>query len=261
MARAVSTVIDVTICLLLVSVSVLTLSMAVPDAAETRSIDGEHTVSSIGTITTTIPIHEDRTAHDTIAGHFITATIENGSLGGKSVSGSTYPTAVQQNVPDHLPERTHLTVRWRPYPDAPLRGELSTGTEPPSTADVSVRRWTHNSRMNSNESADSFEAIALSMSRAYVTRLFPPERTRLDLVDSRTAAHTTERYRTFAETIDVDIGDELANARPARANDRLIEELSERLETDLESRYSSVSAAKDDETIGEIEFTVRRWEL
>jgi hypothetical protein len=259
MARAVSTVLDVSVCLLLVGAAVTTVVVSVPDTAAKSRVDADTTANSLGTVTASVPVTDDRRAHDTLAGHLTTATVSSGSLDGDPLVHSSYPTAVRRVVREHVDERTRITVRWRPYPDAPLEGRMNVGPEPPSTADVSTTRWTIDSGMALPESADSFEALAGALSTAYIDYSFPPERTRISLLDPRTAEQTAARYRAVAETLDVDIDEELADASTYRANERLADVLADRLEADLRTAYESPQAAANEETLNEVELVVGRW--
>lgn len=260
MARAVSTVLDVSVCLLLVGVAVTTLVVAVPTDDERTGFEGGQTADSLGTVTASVPVTDDRLAHDTLAGHLAAAALAEGSIAGDRLGTSTYPYSVQTAVEERTPERTHITARWRPYPDAPVSGRLDVGPEPPSTADVSVTRRAVDSGTPRLNSTDSFGSLATSLSIAYITRMFPPERTRVELVDSRTGERTASRYRAFADTLGVDIDDQLEDANAEKANERLVDELADRLEADLRSNYSSADAAADNETAGNIELVIRRWE-
>jgi len=256
----VSTVLDVSICLLLVGVAVTTLVVAVPADDASPEFEGNPTADSLGTVTASVPVTDERHAHDTLAGHLAAAALAYGSIDGERLGTSTYPYAVRQEIEERTPERTHITVRWRPYPDASFSGRLDAGPEPPSTADVSVTRRTLDSGISGPDSAGSFESLATSLSITYVTRMFPPERTRLELVDSRTAERTAARYHAFAGTLGTDVGDPITEASTERANERLADELADRIEADLRSKYSSSEAAADDITAGDIELVVRRWE-
>lgn len=260
MARAVSTVLDVSICLLLVGVAVTTLLLAVPETGETSRMERGTTAKSLGTVTSSVPVAEERRAHDTLAGHLAAAAIVGASIDGERIGSSTYPDAVRRTVREDIAERTHITVRWRPYPEAPLQGRLTVGPEPPSTAEVSATRWTIDSGLTEPRSDSSFEAIATAVSTAYVSQLFPPERTRIALVDSRTARPTAARYRGVAETLGVDLGDTLADASSRRANERLASALGDRLASDLRGRYESPERAATNATVGDVELVIRRWE-
>lgn len=259
MARGVSTVLDVSVCLLLVGAAMTTVVVSVPDTAAKPRVNADTTANSLGTVTASVAVTDDRHAHDTLAGHLITATISSGSLDGDPLVRSPYPNAVRQAVQDHVDERTRITVRWRPYPDAPLEGRMNVGPAPPPTADVSTTRWTIDSGMASPKSADSFEALARALSTAYINYLFPPERTRINLLDPRTAEQTAARYRAVAETIDVDIDEELVDASTHGANKQLADALADRLEADLRTAYASPQAAASEETLNEVELVVGRW--
>jgi hypothetical protein len=260
MVRAVSTVLDVSVCLLLVGVAVTTLAFAVPGADEGSQIERDTTAKSLGTVTASVPVTENRAAHDTLAGHLTAAAIADGRIDGKRIGSSTYPDEVRRTVRAHVDERTHITVRWRPYPGASLRGRLAVGQEPPSTADVSVTRWAVDSGLPERRSTGSMESVAASIATAYVGRLFPPERTRIALVDPRTAHPTAERYRAAAGTLGVGIENALADASTRRANERLANALAARLESDLRGTYGSPAAAADNRTGGDVELVVRRWD-
>jgi hypothetical protein len=260
MARAVSTVLDVSICLLLVGVAVTTLVLAVPEKSETSRIERDTTATSLGTVTASIPVADDRQAHDTLAGHLAAAAIVDASIDGERIGSSTYPDAVRRTVRGDTAGRTHITARWRPYPNSPLQGRLTVGPEPPSTAEVSATRWTIDSGLPEPKPDHSFEAIATAVSTAYIKWLFPPERTHAALVDSRTARSTAARYRAVAETLDVDLDDLIADASPRRANERLASALADRLQPDLRATHESPDGVATNGTASDVELVVRRWE-
>lgn len=260
MARAVSTVIDVTVCLLLVSVAVSTLVVAVPDDDGSSKPDADPVSESLGTTTAAVDTGHERRSHRTLAGHLAAAAVANGSVDGERIAPSPYPNGVRRAVRGHVDERTHVTVRWRPYSNVSFGGRLAVGETPPPGADVSTTRRVLNGGPSGPETAEGFESLATSVSVAYMDRLFPPERTRVALLDSRTAKETATRYRETAAILGVDIEDELVSASTRRANERLADALAERFAAELEAAYPSAAAAIDDGAPGEIDLVVRRWE-
>lgn len=260
MARGVSTVLDVTVCLLLIGVAVSTLAVAVPDEGWRSTVDGDPEAASVGTVTATVPITNGHEAHGTLAQHLARASILGAALDGERLLGSPYPGATRRAVERRTADRVRITARWRPYPDAPLSGRFTVGPTPPSTADVAATRFTVDSGMNVPDGADSNESLTAAVAEAYINWLFPPERTRIRLVDRRTAPETADRYRSIAGTLGVDIADPLADALPRQANERLAAELADQLETELQSESDTSGPVPDGEGTGRVEIVVRRWE-
>lgn len=260
MARGVSTVLDVAVCLLLVGVAITTLLVGIPTESRNEPPDEDTTARSLGTVTASIPVGAERQSHGTLAEHLTRAAIVNGSIEGTNLLPSSYPESVQKEVRSQTEERTHITVRWRPYRDAPLNGRLAFGPVPPTSAEVSATRVTIDSGMSNPDTTDSFEALAASYASAYVSYLFPETRTRSSLLDSRTAEEKTTRYRHASEVLGTDIEDEITDAHTGKANERLAGTLADQLASDLESRYDSPTAAAEHSTIDEVDIVVRRWE-
>lgn len=260
MARAVSTVLDVAVCLLLIGVAVTTLAAAIPDEEQPATIDSDSTARSLATVTATVPAAEGQRAHGTLAGHLARATVMDGTLDGERIAPSGYSGNVRREIERNTDVRSHVSARWEPYPDAPLESRRSIGIPPPKTADVAATRITVDSGVSSFGSAPSFRSIAESIANAYVARLFPPERTRVRLVDPRTAKATTDRYEEAALTFGVEFDGAIADASSRRANERLATALADRLEADLRTRYETADEAASETTTGEVVIVVRRWE-
>ena len=259
MARAVSTVLDVSVCLLLVGAAVATLALA-PNAADRPAApDGDVAASTVATVTTTVPAGDRRSVHDTLAGHLATAAVADARLDGDRVVETTYPGAVADETAAVTDLRTYVTARWEPYPDAPIGGSVDAGTRPPPNADVAARTLTVDSGVAAPGEIDTFEALASAIGDAYVAWLFPPERTYESLADPRTADRTTARYRTAATTLEADIGRPVADGAVRVANERLSAALAQRIEADLRDRYATPEAAAADVNVDEVELVVRRW--
>ena len=260
MARGVSTVLDVAICLLLIGVAVGTLAAAVPDDDWRSTVDGDPAAASVGTVTATVPVAGDHEAHGTLAQHLARASILSATLDGERLLESSYPGATRRAVERRTADRVRVTARWRPYPDAPLAGGLVVGPRPPSTADVAATRLTVDSGMAVPEDVDSNESLARAVAEAYVDRLFPLERTRVRLLDRRTAPKTADRYRSIAETLGVDVAEPLADALPRQANERLAGELGDRLTAGAETAPDGTGSVPEGRATGRVEIVVRRWE-
>jgi len=259
MDRAVSTVLDVTLCLILIGVAIGTLVAAVPGSDRTASVDGDPNAAAIGTVTASIPVDEGRTAHGTLAQHLSRATVVGATLGGEGVVASGYPDATRAAVENHTHDRVRITTRWTPYPGAPLEGRLTVGPSPPSNADVAVTRLSIDSGVPGADPTRSVEAFSSSVATGYVDRIFPAERTRVLLTNPRTAPSAADRYRDSADTIGVDIGDPIADARPHETNDRLASGLAGRFENDLRAENGTVEDLPDP-TADRVEIVIRRWE-
>ena len=262
MARAVSTVLDVAVCLLLVGAAVATLATAPPATGGSGAPDAAPAASGLATVTASVPAAGDRRVHDTLAGHLGDAAVVDARLDGAALVATGYPGAVAEEVEASTADRTHVTARWEPYPGAPLAGAVTAGEPPPPGADVAATRLTVDSGLQApgTGGADSFAALADALAGAYVGWLFPPERTYAALADSRTAPRTAARYRTAAGALETDPTEAVAAGEVHRANGALSAALADRLAADLRARYGTPRTAAADLTVAEVEVVVRRWQ-
>lgn len=150
--RAISTVIDVALCLLLVSASVLTLAgtpierATEPDAAADAADETAETLAtSTARVTYRTANDHNRTVHDTLAGLLASAaTVDETS---DFDSASAFVAAVTASVNRTLrraPVGVQVIAR-RETSDRPSNGRVVAGETPPPDADVhaaafSVRR-------------------------------------------------------------------------------------------------------------------------
>lgn len=260
MARGVSTVLDVAVCLMLVGAAVATLTAAPPAGESADRPDADRTASLLATVTTSVPIDTDRTAHDTVAGHLATATVADAAISSTRLSETSYPASVRNETTTVTDERVFVTTTWSPYPGSPLNGTVTAGREPPSNAETATTVVEVHSGVAAPTNDSSFTALAAELAAAYIQRLFPPERTDVFLRDGRTATRTANRYRTAASALDTSVEGPLSEPNVSRANAELAAELEKRLADDLERRYGSPSAASEDVRIDRVEVVVRRWE-
>jgi hypothetical protein len=265
-ARGVSTVLDVAVCLLLVGAAMTTLAVGIPDegrhaVGDSTATDSDAPARTIATVTAGVPAPRNRTVHGTLAGHLGRAAVANAALGGDSLSDGEYADAVATETVETTPHRVAVTARWEPYPGAPLRGTATAGRMPPADADVAVTRHVVATGIDApGTDPDSFGTLARALATAYVEWRFPPERTRAALVDERTAPATADRYRTAAAPLDADIEAALAAADTRRANELLATALAGRLETDLRERYDTPAVAAEASAPDRAVLVVRRWD-
>ena len=260
MARGVSTVLDVSVCLLLVGAAVATLALAPHSADRPAGPDGDAAASTVAKVTTTVPAGGGRRAHDTLAGHLATAAVANARLDGDRLTETTYPAAVADETDALTHDRTYVTARWAPYSDGPLGGTVAAGTRPPPNADVAARALTVDSGVAAPDEVRTFEGLARAIADAYVAWLFPPERTYASLADPRTSDRTTARYRAASATVGADVHGPVADGAVRVANERLSATLARRIEGALREQYATPEAAAEDVTVDEVDLVVRRWE-
>jgi hypothetical protein len=259
-ARAVSTVLDVAVCLLLVGAAVATLGAGPYPADRSADPAVDATAATVATVTTSVDVDADRRAHGTLAEHLAAAAVADARLDDDPVVESRYPARVADEADALAGRRVYVTARWAPYPEAPLAGSVAAGERPPPDADVAARTLTVESGVAAPGSIGSFESLARALADAYVPWRFPPERTYAGLADARTADRTRDRYGSAAETLDADLGGHVADREVRAANEILASALAARLEADLRDRYATPRAAAADVAVDEVELVVRRWD-
>lgn len=288
--RAVSTTLDVAVCLLFVTAAVGVLA-TVDRPAPDESNSADRAASLLGTTTATVhypaagpdgaaadggsldcaptPAGDRptscRTAHGSVADLLARAAVADvtGATGGftRGVRNAT-----QQRLAG-LPAEWQVVVTWRAYPDAPLAGRVTVGATPPPRTDV------HTATLRVPVAAGgpaaggpaevepgSVDAVARRAASATVARLFPPEPTRLALTSGPpTSRRTAARYRRTATALGVGLDGAVADAATGRANARLVDALSARYASDLDARSDDPAAAAALVSVETATVTVRTW--
>lgn len=290
--RAISTVVDTAVCLLLISAAVGTLSLPVagPSAPPERP-DAAATVEALATGTTAVTYALDtgaiategddvakpspeagRVAHGTYAELLAEAAVENATLHRRPLSNASdgfengVASAVR-NATDSTGARTQVRAVWVPYPGAPTRGIATAGPAPPPESTVAAATMTVPSRFPQVRQRaihagrqDGYAGIARVMAAATVAGWFPLSQARLALQgDHPVDALLDRRYRNTATILDTNVDGPLRAEEPGRANRRIEAGLARLYERDLRERFDSPAAAARAVRISEVRVVVRTW--
>lgn len=271
--RAVSTVLDVTVFLLLVSVALVTL--AVP-AADPPASTADETVEALAATTANVTYSPDGPGDGSLAptrsvagthaellarGAVANVRLENEPL---APTAGGFRASVREEAAAALAwshDRTGVLATWEPYPDAPLRGEFAVGNRPPPGVDVGTATATV--PVPIEDAGPPARAAAgdgyRGVSRAIVDAVF---RTTLGTdrpVSPRPAGDAgrdrQRRMGAYAAAVSVD--------EPTDGRDGALSEIErrfvDRLAADLRERYDSPAAAAADVDTGRVRLVVREW--
>jgi hypothetical protein len=280
-----STVLDVTLCLLLVSAGAVTLATTTPNDASTGpSTAASERAQTLATTTATVEFEpagatdrnpsRSRTRNGTVAALLADAAVRNLSVGGTPVS------AGRGRFERAVGEATRATVgavgvsvvaRWQPFPGASITAVTAVGPSPPSDADVhaatvSVPSGLPSARRAAHRQADreGFAGVARVLGDRAVAGLYPTGVTAAALdpspeSDSPQVAVLRERYRRTAALADVRVATSARGIDVRRTNARLADAFATRFERELRREYETPEAAADAVEVGTVTVVVRTW--
>jgi len=270
--RAVSTVLDVAVFLLLVSAAVATLAVPAAEPPPSRAGETAETLAeSTGNVTygAGMPsgdvVAPTRTASGTHAELLARGAMANLTLDGTSLSPAAGPfrTAVRKEVETALAwssARVGVVATWEPYPDAPIHGRFAAGAQPPvgvdvSTATLSVPVSTADAPEPTPAAADSYRGVAVAVVDALLGATLARERPSVPPAGGPVRRDWERRAEAYASAVGADPPD------GGRVGDQseLREALTDRLATDLSERYETPAAAATALRVGQVEVVVRRW--
>jgi hypothetical protein len=269
--RAVSTVLDVALFLLLVSAAVGTLVLAEPHQDTETSADETADVLASSTLSVEYDLRsETRRAHGTLAVMLARATVANATLDGEGLSGADdgFRERVKAETRERLaaPNRTQIVARWTPYRGGPLTGSLTVGPTPPPDRTVHSATLTvpapvpasHEAAMAASN--NGYDAVAGPVSTAVVEGVVPDSRVDASAFrESPTATETSHRYRVLASGTGMSVSELLASGSIGPAHDRLTRGLRRTFAADMRARFDTPAAAAETVATGRVRLTVRRW--
>ncbi len=235
--RAISTVMDVSIAILLISASIAVLGLYLGSVGGTYSpATADQTAQTLtsSTVSVTYSLEQiadddpefpydveddaigdsdfDRVSHGPAAGHLGDAAMTNLEIDGTDVTaeGDDFEAAVDGAIQGSLVGSSHharVITHWEPYDDAAINGTATAGRSPPPDADISSVTLTIPSdidEIDDEEIIDAFrqrphyEAVAELLAKTIVDHYFPPEATQHALEQQGTdRAVTVYRYERF----------------------------------------------------------------
>jgi hypothetical protein len=275
--RAISTVFDVSLCLLLVSASAFVLVGVDSPDSRVRPRTAESTANVLTTSTAgvnyTIPTETGRlrrTTHGSLAGLLGEAALANTAIRGDELSHTTDPfeRRVARRVRERLdhPAGVQLLVRWVPYRDAHLGGHIAVGESPPLRVDVhaaivSIPSGFPPVRERAIDAArhDGYHGVASVVAATIVAGLVPERATTLALSDRETSATVGPRLRRLTRLYGVNVsGTHLLGSERTRA--ALTDAVANVVETDVRKTFETPTDAARSVSVGEIRFVVRTWD-
>jgi hypothetical protein len=145
-SRGLSTVVDATLCLLLVSASVLTLVTAVPDGEAEKPDGARRGLELLGSTTAAVEYRapsppRNRTARGTV----VALLADAAAVRGRDASIRGFVPAVvnaTERATRRVRGRVNVTVRWHPHDGGDAAGRVTVGASPPPAADVNAARLT-----------------------------------------------------------------------------------------------------------------------
>jgi hypothetical protein len=280
-----STVLDVTVCLLLVSAGAVTVATTAPSATP----DGHRPGASdrgqtLATTTATVEFtprtgsggnaSRSRTRNGTVAALLADAAVRNLSVGRRAV------TASRDRFERGVVNATRAAVgtagvsvvaRWRPFAGSSIAGVVAVGPSPPRGADVQAATLRVPSGLPSARGAarraaerDGFAGVARVLGRRIVAGLFPTGVTAAALArrgeaENASAADLRGRYRRTVTLAGARVAESEDGIDVDRTNARLVAAFAATFERELRRQYETPAAGADAVEVGTVTVVVRTW--
>lgn len=270
--RAVSTVLDVAVFLLLVSAAVGALVLAEPpEQTDSRADETAEIVAS-----STLSIEYDlggqtRRAHGTIAELLARAAVANATIEGESVSSMEqgFSEQVETETSARLvaSNRTQIVARWAPYRGGPLQGRTVVGPEPPDGTDVHSATVTVSVPVSASHeraadrTGEGYDAVARAVAVAVADGLLPDNRVDASVFrESPATSATIHRYEAIGEATGTGVAGLLDSGSVGTAHNRLVAALARTFAADMRDRFDTPATAAEAVQTGTVRITVRRWD-
>lgn len=265
MSRAVSTVVDTVLFLLLVSAATVVVTGPV---AEPVDAPADETAELVTTSTATVEYEfgQERTvrqrAHGTYAGLLARAAVANATLDGRHIApaGPAFAASVRERTAAVLGANVQVSARWALYPRAPVAGQVSVGPTPPPWADVHVARFRVPVAVPATESKRTYSGLARGIAAAVTAGTLPEDGAELPLGEGPHRHSVSHRVDVLAGP-EGELARQHASAGDVTAATRVATEgLAAVLAADLRRQFGSPGNATAAVRTGTATVVVRRWD-
>jgi len=297
--RALSTTLDVTLCLLLCSAAVGVLAAAGPPPDRHDPATANAAADRLATTTVTVEYAlSDASGDGPVARSGPDERrAEGAGRGARSVQGTTAALLARSAVADvavgdagntdsasadgqferavvartervlaGVDARVNVTATYAPAPGSGVRGRTTVGPTAPPGVDVAVARVTvpvgSGPRPSERREAardGGYRALAAVVAAATMATVAPPSRARWGLRDAATRPAVRDRYGRLGDALDVDVASALAGGRVGRANDLLASALADLFVAAFRDRHATTAAAANAADPRTVTITVRTW--
>lgn len=272
--RAISTVLDVTLALLLVSAGTVVVATT-PPPEDTGPSSARTAANLLSTTDATVEYRRpagstgrtQRTVNGTVATLLADAALVDARTGGTATFVERVENTTERTV-RRVTSRAQVVAVWTPYPGAPVAGRVEVGPRPPPDADVAAVSLTvpvgttagaaFATDQPQDTAPDGFGPLARTVSRDVVETLFPPAGVHPLQGTERVRRPTRAALTGFAAQHDVALPG-LSTRRTDPVNRRLASALAPVVRADLERRFESPHAAAAALTGGHVTVVVRTW--
>lgn len=276
-SRGVSTVLDATFCLLLVSAAALTVATA-DTARFAGAVDHDHdrnrdeaVAETLATATATVRYDlgtdrrtgatVERVRHGTLAELLAAAARATVAVDGRGLDphGERFAAAVRAVVAPVLDGRTQVVAVWTPYPGAHVRGRVAVGPTPPPDASVHAATLTVDSGLPPTQltTENGYRDVAAVVAERTVDGLVPARRTRVALAgDSVDGTVARVRFERASAVYGVET---TLDAGVTPASDDLTAAVSTRVHSELREQFATPRAAADAVRTDRVTVVVRTW--
>ncbi len=271
--RAISSVVDVTVFLLLVSAAVATLTLVPDGDPEPVVVDERADLLASTTAEVEYTVRgSERRAHGTVASLLARGAVANASIDGRSLAPAhrRYVDEVRATTRRTLgpANRTQVLVRWVPYRGAPVQGRVRVGADPPPGRTVTVATLSvpapsapRGDQAETSARERGFRGVAAVAARATADALLPASRVPLPSGRISTASVVaSQRFGTLAGATDASVEGPLSRGNVTAAHESVVVGLADRYEADMRERFETPEAAAKALRAGRVRITLRRWE-
>lgn len=264
MSRAISTVVDTVLFLLLVSAAAV---VVIAPPAEPVDAPADEAAEVVATSTATVEYEfgwEEtvrQRARGTYAGLLARAAVANATLDGQHLApaGPAFVASVREETAAVLGANVQISARWRPYPGAPVAGRVSVGPDPPPRADIHVARFRVPVTVPATEPERTYSGLGRGIARAVTRGVLPEDAAELPLGGPRRRG-VSHRVGVLAGPGSEPVRRHAGAGNPSIARNVATEELAAVLAADLGTRFDSPREATKAVRTGTATVVVRRWE-